>query len=925
MAELTIAININDSFSLEMNDAQKTTFLANSIASLNQIEQTGRAILEYQLLKDAVKYRENERKVFKDMTGIDLDGKQSLIDQGFNEADISELMINEEFNRLKKDISLDEKRGGGLNPKTVAGRFKMGVKEVMRAVETTVFGSAEDLTGLIDRISTQPGEVFGGATQDIVSKAIRGSSRIYKGRMMNQQMVYVDKMTELFGKKWMKVNRKNSQETETIILSEAKNKILLDKIAKIENENKKLTTEQKEQIKDLNKKIAENTLNISQNQLMYYYAQMQDPSLNASMINTFNPTGLDSDTFKNEFESRIKNEIESKLDPKLADFAKWLVSDYYPSVYNHYNETYKKIYRTDMPWNQFYAGRVYRQNEDDAEGLDLLADNKSWISNVAAGSSKARQENTNPIQKVDGMDAMLNYTKDMEYFAAYAEAIRDINKIFTSPAIKETIDNKFGKDISRYINDVIQKIANKGVQNQRTTKIINFFNNTFLFSRLGLNPTLTLKQMTSFVTYGNDIGYYNWLKFQVKGLPKFKSTVKEIMNNSVVLQDRYGQPITRAVETYSDSKFERMNGGMLEAFGLNSQTLDTATRVLMFTTMAGDKGAIIFGGLPNYLYYKNEYKTKNPNATEQQAIDYAIIKFEADTLRTQQSYDLQDKDYYQTKGVFERAFNMFLTTPKQYFRREIIAARNMYRIVKSGGKEGKGVVNEKGDLKYWSSLGKSARSLAVYHVVMPVFFQWVSQGLPGLFRDYEDDDTEDLGMAAVLGNLNALFILGNIAETVRDAITEKPWAAQAASIPVLSQTANLARLYGQVQKTKDPAKKREYLNKFIAEAITTVGIPAPQIEKFFQNWGSIGDSKSFGDVILKLFNFSQYAQGKRSKKSSGGFKMTDAEKRKYMPELYKEEQQRKKDLQESPGYIREQELKLEAKKAREEYLDQMYN
>tara|TARA_R110000796_G_scaffold220201_1_gene336331 strand:+ start:2152 stop:10935 length:8784 start_codon:yes stop_codon:yes gene_type:complete len=925
MAELTIAININDSFSLEMNDAQKTTFLANSIASLNQIEQTGRAILEYQLLKDAVKYRENERKVFKDMTGIDLDGKQSLIDQGFNEADISELMINEEFNRLKKDISLDEKRGGGLNPKTVAGRFKMGVKEVMRAVETTVFGSAEDLTGLIDRISTQPGEVFGGATQDIVSKAIRGSSRIYKGRMMNQQMVYVDKMTELFGKKWMKVNRKNSQETETIILSEAKNKILLDKIAKIENENKKLTTEQKEQIKDLNKKIAENTLNISQNQLMYYYAQMQDPSLNASMINTFNPTGLDSETFKNEFESRIKNEIESKLDPKLADFAKWLVSDYYPSVYNHYNETYKKIYRTDMPWNQFYAGRVYRQNEDDAEGLDLLADNKSWISNVAAGSSKARQENTNPIQKVDGMDAMLNYTKDMEYFAAYAEAIRDINKIFTSPAIKETIDNKFGKDISRYINDVIQKIANKGVQNQRTTKIINFFNNTFLFSRLGLNPTLTLKQMTSFVTYGNDIGYYNWLKFQVKGLPKFKSTVKEIMNNSVVLQDRYGQPITRAVETYSDSKFERMNGGMLEAFGLNSQTLDTATRVLMFTTMAGDKGAIIFGGLPNYLYYKNEYKTKNPNATEQQAIDYAIIKFEADTLRTQQSYDLQDKDYYQTKGVFERAFNMFLTTPKQYFRREIIAARNMYRIVKSGGKEGKGVVNEKGDLKYWSSLGKSARSLAVYHVVMPVFFQWVSQGLPGLFRDYEDDDTEDLGMAAVLGNLNALFILGNIAETVRDAITEKPWAAQAASIPVLSQTANLARLYGQVQKTKDPAKKREYLNKFIAEAITTVGIPAPQIEKFFQNWGSIGDSKSFGDVILKLFNFSQYAQGKRSKKSSGGFKMTDAEKRKYMPELYKEEQQRKKDLQESPGYIREQELKLEAKKAREEYLDQMYN
>ena len=31
------------------------------------------------------------------------------------------------------------------------------------------------------------------------------------------------------------------------------------------------------------------------------------------------------------------------------------------------------------------------------------------------------------------------------------------------------------------------------------------------------------------------------------------------MDNSVILQDRYGKPITRAVENYSDSKFEEMN------------------------------------------------------------------------------------------------------------------------------------------------------------------------------------------------------------------------------------------------------------------------------------------------------------------------------------------------------------------------------
>ena len=86
--------------------------------------------------------------------------------------------------------------------------------------------------------------------------------------------------------------------------------------------------------------------------------------------------------------------------------------------------------------------------------------------------------------------------------------------------------------------------------------------------------------------------------------------------------------------------------------------------------MAGDKGAILIGGLPNYRFYKQQALDRG--LTEQEAIDEAIVKFENDTLRTQQSYDLQDKDYFQTKGAFYRAFNMFLTTPKQYFRREII-------------------------------------------------------------------------------------------------------------------------------------------------------------------------------------------------------------------------------------------------------------
>ena len=67
--------------------------------------------------------------------------------------------------------------------------------------------------------------------------------------------------------------------------------------------------------------------------------------------------------------------------------------------------------------------------------------------------------------------------------------------------------------------------------------------------------------------------------------------------------------------------------------------------------------------MPNYLYYKDQALKRG--LSEDQAKKEAVLKFEKDTKRTQQSMDLQDRDYYQTAGALQRGLNMFLTTPKQ--------------------------------------------------------------------------------------------------------------------------------------------------------------------------------------------------------------------------------------------------------------------
>jgi len=201
---------------------------------------------------------------------------------------------------------------------------------------------------------------------------------------------------------------------------------------------------------------------------------------------------------------------------------------------------------------------------------------------------------------------------------------------------------------------------------------------------------------------------------------------------------------------------------------------------------------------------------------------------------------------------------MFLTTPKQYFRREIIAVRNMNRIIASGGKKGKG------------SFGENLRTFATYHIVMPVFFEWASQGFPGLARDGDDEDLQDLGMAAIIGNINAIFILGDMVEIFSDYITGKPWADKAPTLPALSQTTRILSLLSQAEKTKDPKKRAEAMNKFYGELATLSSLPIPTLQRFVDNWGDLlrGDSKDTGQFILKLFNFSKYAQGDRKKKKT---------------------------------------------------------
>jgi len=825
MVDLQILINLNNSLLMNNNDINKTKALSNAATPLEQMIEEGRSELKEELIQSSKKYARNDGIAYREITGLQKD---------FSDPE------------TKKELELQDVKD--LNAKR--NQTQNVIKKFFTTINTKIkafFNQAEALDGLMDLISKTPGDMFGGILQEMVTGRVDESTIIYKERTIQNELTLAKFFEKLYGKKWRNEVRKNNnlpKDATYIIDEKAYNQAYKDYESNPTKENKA----------KLDKAKQENLVYLSQNQMIYLYNLAKDPANNASFENTFGPD------YKN-----LLNDIESKLDPKAKQFADWLVNDFYPSLYNHYNKTYKALYRTDMPYNEFYSGMIYREDIK-REPIDMLGSPFSINNSVGASSTKARTDTNAKIKVMNAVDVMATYLRDMEYFAAYGETIRDINKMFSNPAIKNAITKIHGDYVNKLIDNMITKIANKGVRGDTESEIINTFNNFFLVSRIGLNPTITLKQLTSMIVYANDIGIANWLKHGLTNIPKIRKTMKEISDNSTYMGDRNRISINRIIEAYSDKEMVKFVGG---------RHYDNFVNFVMYPTKFGDRAAIFLGGMPNYIYYKKQ--ALKEGKTEKEAIKIAIKKFERDTKRTQQSQDLQDKDYYQTGSAWMRAVNMFLTTPKQYLRKEIQGTRNLYRKAKAWDKKaGKG------------SLFENLRTLATYHVFAPVLFQYVALGLPGILRGFRDDDDEDLLRAAILGNINALFIVGDLINATADLVQDKPYAGKSfRNIAPLMTAERVFDLATRWEKTTDPIKKQEALERLIAEIISIPGIPAIQLQKFVKNIENLGKDGDVGKDILRLLNYSEYQiEGPDQDAPKKRKPMTKKELKQYAPGVY---------------------------------------
>ena len=813
IVDMKIVMAINNSKLMDNVDINKVESLSMAEELLSGVIGEGRETFRDQVREDAQRYKKNQEDIHFAVTGEKID-----------------LSTEEGQQKYREKQNVDAR-------KKERDRAKRGYKKVLSFISNAMnwMGRThEGLTGLMDILQKIPADVFPGkTTKELVVDPVNEGTRVYKKRQMENRKLIMNKVKEIYGKKWRKKSKVNAAPKKTGVyvnqeaVNKAQEKYDADKSRKNRLELKKVQEEQE--------------IVLSPNQIGYLHNQYKDPANIPSFANEKNKNfGPDH--------ARIMQELRDSVDPEVLEMADWMVNEFYPGQYDHYDAAYQKIYRTNLPWNEQYGGRIYREGNV-PQPLDLLGQKSALNNQVGAASTKVRQANTKPISPMDMMDTMMTYTNDMEWFAAMGPVLRDINKLFNNPDVRQTIESAHGTNLSSLIDFSLKQLAARGVNTEGQAKFINVLNDFFINTRLGLNPTVMLKQLTSFMAYADRIGYGNYMKYAVKNKAEFLKLFKEIRDNSVYLQDRMSGDIRQQLESYSgkqDVPFMPKGSGFFQ-------------QMMMGFVKAGDIGAIYLGGMPAYSYYKAEFKKNNPNATEQEAIDYAIRKFEFDTKETQQSGDIQDKDWWQQQGAVLRSMQMFVSAPRQLLRQSFKGIRMM----KKGlfGMKGQGLPAAAKEFT------KGARKFFTFHAVLPMMFQYVALGLPGLLRGADEEDEQDMLRAGILGAFNSMFAIGDVLNIVADTVQEKPWAGSFRAMPLSTTVAELSTLFTRWEKTKDEAKKEELQERLIARALelgVNIGtggrgkVPFYNLKKMVDNYSKLGEGNDPGKDILRLFNYGEY-------------------------------------------------------------------
>jgi hypothetical protein len=696
-----------------------------------------------------------------------------------------------------------------------------------------LFSTFEDIEGLVERFSFQAGEMFDGILRSLITNRFDNARRMNDIYNKFASSLMDEKAQEIWGKNFRKDLRRNATKRYEILLSNGK------------------------------------PMSMSMNQMYYIYNLHKDPA-NYDALNKMTHFQGDINGLMSQINAHLDGTPEGR---KVKQWADWQVDELYPSLYEIYNPVYMRIYRTRMPWNRYYSGRIFRQGDlEQAPPVDLMGQKADpFITYIGGESTKVRKAFKKAIYMdadggKDGDSVLLSYLNDMNFFASHAEVIRDTDKILKTNVIKRAIETFASKDVYDNLIEVLKSVQDVGFNynssDKRITKWLDKLFGNATRAKIALVPRIAVTQFTSIIGFIPYIGPVEWSKYFLKVIdPRNPSYLKELIANSPTIAKRYDtNEITRMI-----SDFQSQRNSIASLDDVKKLSVYTLTPIRV-----GDKASLM-GALPNYLYYKDQWLKKNPG-DEQGAINYAASKVEPQVDKVAQSSASKDRSVAQNSNVYRYAF-AFASAPLALARREMHALRNMFRILT--GRPAKG------------TLVQNLGAFAIYHFAIPMLVAIAVKTPSILMGEWDEEDDDDLKQVAAFGNLMFLGFPLQMLYSLIERARGKAWGESFSSNFVVEELYKFGKLISDVifnpkKKALLPADKaylrsmgvdpkeyvkengeideeaqREAFSKIILKVMDMrTGVGFENAGRFYENASAIidGETEDVGDIFARLLN-----------------------------------------------------------------------
>jgi len=428
------------------------------------------------------------------------------------------------------------------------------------------------------------------------------------------------------------------------------------------------------------------------------------------------------------------------------------------------------------------------------------------------------------------------HISEMNHYITHGEVAARMNNLFNDDRVKRAIIQIYGPKRVRLIKHMIDNFTRGGIDYGRIDPFVSKLIRNVAVGKLALNFPSAVKQLGSIPAYANAMPAAEWGAGFISFLKNPSSSIKILLETDYI-KNRITTTGDRDLRAIAESK----------SFQQAAMGAKSWRDRLMILTRLGDVGAIMAGGWPIYKKTYDDAIAAGKPISE--AKKMAELEFGFVSDRSQQSSKPQNLSYFQSIGSFAKLFTMFMTSPIQY-----------QRIINSSIRAWwKGRIN----------LPTAIKTVAIYHIILPQIFTAMGSMGIGIFSDDEEKQEawwRRQRYAAVLGNLNAFFLAGDVLDALLGSIIKDEQFFDLSN-PVVSELSSIVKSAANIGEEGN-------LSDLVGSLMLLLGgIPYDTISREFEAKYELlqGD-----DVYQNIWGISDYAafenqKRKKKKKSTSDY------------------------------------------------------